>query len=191
MSHRERTLFIVTVGVIALVIVYFALVNPALDKWSEIQKRDAKILERQRDLAFLIGSRPALVDEIHEMEELITSSAPETMEADFHAHLNKVAEASRVTPSAVRMVKTQPLRDDFEEIVLSVNLDCDMNCLTDYLVSLERKSSRLIKISRLDISRSPKRRGRNEELGVNMVISTVVKSKPEEEKESGGAHEGE
>jgi hypothetical protein len=102
-----------------------------------------------------------------------------------------VAESSRVTPSSVRNVKTQPLRDGFEEIVISVNLECDMNCLTDYLVSLEKKSDRLVKISRLDISRSTKRKGRGDELGVNMVLSTVVKSKAAEEKGEGGAHEAE
>ena len=191
MSRREKTLAIATGVVVALVAVFFLLVEPALGRWADIQKRDKDVARRNRDLRDLRWCRPDVLDEIHEMEEQITASAPETMEADFHAHLRAVAESSRVTPSSVRMVKTQPLRDGFEEIVLAVNLECDMNCLTDYLVSLEKKSNRLVKISRLDISRSKKRKGREDELGVNMVISTVVKSKAEEGEDEGGAHEAE
>jgi hypothetical protein len=191
MSRREKTLAIATGVVVALVAVFFLLVDPALGRWAEIQKREKDVAQRDRDLRELRWSRPDMVEEIHEMEEQITASAPEAMEADFHAHLLAVAESSRVTPSSVRNVKTQPLRDGFEEIVISVNLECDMNCLTDYLVSLEKKSDRLVKISRLDISRSTKRKGRGDELGVNMVLSTVVKSKAAEEKGEGGAHEAE
>lgn len=191
MSRREKTLAITTGVVVALVAVFFLLVDPALGRWADIQKRDKDVAQRNRDLRDLRWSRPDLLDEIHEMEEQITASAPETMEADFHAHLREVAESSRVTPSSVRMVKTQPLRDGFEEIVLAVNLECDMNCLTDYLVSLEKKSNRLVKISRLDISRSRNRKAGEDELGVNMVISTVVKSKTAEGESEGGAHEAE
>ena len=189
MSGREKRLFIATVVVVCAGVVYFLLVDPALGRWSALQERETKISERERKLKSLIASRPALRDDIMEMEEQITSSAPEAMEADFNAHLKAVAESSRVTPSAVRMVKTKPLRDGFEEIVISVTLECDMVCLTDYLVSLEKKSDRLVKISRLDISRGKKRKGREDELAVNMIISTVVKSQPGEDKTNGGGRE--
>jgi hypothetical protein len=191
MSRREKSLAVATGVVVALVAVFFLLVDPALGRWADIQKREREVTRRNRELRDLRWSRPDMLDEIHEMEEQITASAPETMEADFHAHLRAVAESSKVTPSSVRNVKTQPLRDGFEEIVISVNLECDMNCLTDYLVSLEKKSDRLVKISRLDISRSAKRKGRAGELGVNMILSTVVKSREAGEKGEGGAREAE
>ena len=47
--------------------------DPALEKWSEVQKRERKALERERNLRFLIASRPGLRDEINEMEEQWTN----------------------------------------------------------------------------------------------------------------------
>ncbi|MHC5040269.1 MAG: hypothetical protein ACYTHM_23415, partial [Planctomycetota bacterium] len=72
------------------------------------------------------------------------------------------------------------------------NVECDLVCLTDYLVRLEKMSNRLVRISRLDISRSEKRRrgGRKGDLGVAMTLSTVVKSKNEPGSGGPGAAEG-
>jgi len=191
MNRRERTLFRATMAVVAFAVVYFLLIDPALTRWEDLAKRSANLETTEAQLRMSIRERINLKDGINEMEERITSSALETMEADFHTHLKEIAEKSKVTPSSVSMVKRRPLRDDFEEIVLSVNMECKMAELTDYLYHLEKTSDRLVKITRLDVSRGARRRSGAGDLTVNMVLSTVVKSEPAEIVQEGEKDEGE
>jgi hypothetical protein len=189
MNTREQTLFRATVAVVVLAVVYFLLINPALNRYEDLSDRQIKVDKKEKELRMLIRRRSNLSDEIHDLEERVTASAPETMESDFTAHLKEIAEKSKLTPTAESLVKRQPLRDDFEQIVLSVNLECDITELTDYLFHLEKTSDRLVRISRLDVSRGSRRRSTEAALSVNMVLSTVIKSAPEGKKTQGGKNE--
>lgn len=188
MSGRERHIAWATGLVLAAAGLYVLLVEPALDRLDEIDARNRALAEQRASISLKMRRQPELRDEILGLEERITASAPEMAESDFNAFLESVAQSTGLEPSSVQMVKRQPLRDDFEEIVLALNLESDMGKLTDYLVELEKKSERLVKISRLSISRQRERDSSRVTLTTSMVISTVVKSKPEagETPEEGG-----
>lgn len=175
LSGRERQLFRLTIIAVVLFACYFFFVEPVLNRLDSIDGRERSLAQRESELNKLLARRPGIVDDIHLLEEQITSSAPETIETDFHAHLKNLASESGVVPSAVDMVKRQPLRDDFEEIILEIRLEATTQKFTDYLYRLE-SSQRLVKISRLDIGRNPRSKAGDNALSVNMRLSTVVKA---------------
>ncbi|GEM_PF-3504934 len=188
-SGREKLLLQATVAVVALGIAYFLLFKPAWTRWEEIQEQRQTIRQKTERIRDLIKRRPEVQEEIHNLEERITSSAPETLESEFNVYLERVAERAGVTPSSVKMLRQRPLRDDFAEIVLDVNLDCDLARLTDYLLELEKKADRLVKISRLTVAQTGGR-SRAAPLSAQMTLSTVVKSEPEETAEEGAGEGG-
>jgi Tfp pilus assembly protein PilO len=174
-SSRERTLLYATVGIVAVGVAWFVLADPALARYAAARKKEQDLKTRRDKVNLGKLRRPALQDEIHDIENQITASAPETMETDYHADLKALGEKSGVTPSAVDLVRRQPLRDGFEEIILEIRMETDTAHLTDYLYWIEN-SPRLVRISRLDISRSGKAKAGEGALQVNMRLSTVVKS---------------
>jgi len=174
-SSRERTLFFATLGAVSLGAAWFLLANPALTRAASIGKREGDAGVRDAKIRAEMRRIPNLVDEIHALENQITASAPATMETDFHADLKALGEKSGVTPSAVDLVRRQPLREGFEEMILEIRMETDTAHLTDYLYWLEN-APRLLRISRLDVSRTSKTKPGEGALTVSLRLSTVVKS---------------
>jgi hypothetical protein len=190
-SRRERTLFFATVGAVALGAGWFLLANPALTRASSIEKRGTDAGVREKKILAEMRRLPDMVDEIHALENQITASAPSTMETDFHADLKALGEKSGVTPSAVDLVRRQPLREGFEEMILEIRMETDTQHLTDYLYWLEN-SPRLLRISRLDVSRTSRTKDGEGTLTVSLRLSTVVKTQDPGSSEpvKGGPGEG-
>ena len=184
-SGRERSLFYITAGAVVLGLAWFVLIDPVLERYSALSKRETDYKVRESKLWKGRMARPGVVDEIHEIENQITASAPEAMETDFYADMDTLATRSGVSPITAD-TKRQPLRDGYEEIVLEIRLETDTGHLTDYLYWLEN-SPRRLRISRLDIARSSKVKPGEGALAVNMRLSTVVKSQTSAAGDQGGA----
>ncbi|MCU0723005.1 MAG: GspMb/PilO family protein, partial [Planctomycetes bacterium] len=123
-------------------------------------------------------------DEIQDIENQITASAPQTVGTDFNSDLMALGKKAGVTPSAITSLEAQPLREGFEEIVREIRMETDTAHLTDYLYWLEN-SPRLLRISRLEISGSKRTKAGEGSLSVSMRLSTVVRSQAAGEAEPG------
>lgn len=179
MNTREKTLFRMTVAVVIIGILYFLIIDPMLNRMEEIDGREMAVAKREAELRRLLARRPDITDEIHALEERITSAAPRAMETDLYEDLSNIEKKSGVTPAGKDTIKKQPLRDGFEEIIMEIRLETDTRHLTDYLYWLET-SPRQIKISRLTVTRSSRRGSKEASLSVSLRLSTVIKSAPED-----------
>lgn len=152
-TRRDKLMIIFGTGFLALALIYFLAVDPALERWVNLNRQ---IKTKQSTLAknFKILSEQEIVrTEYLRLSKFAKSSS--VKDEDVTASLDELEHIARENSVTIASIKPQGNREFglSREIILDVSLEAPIKELSRFIYSLEN-TNRLLRVRKLTISSS-------------------------------------